>query len=78
MSITTTMENHSGVDGDFASHKSAAIFWRYQKAKGITKRGQHRFWCCPFLFYFISFQRWELSNRHFSQKKSKKRKSTDK
>ena len=34
-------ENHSEVDGDFASHKSTAICWRYQKAKGITKRGQH-------------------------------------
>ena len=22
-------ENHSGVDGDFASHKSTAICWRY-------------------------------------------------
>ena len=32
------MENHSGVDGDFASHKSAAICWRYKKAKGITKK----------------------------------------
>ena len=31
----------SGIDGDFASHKSTAICWRYQKAKGITKRGQH-------------------------------------
>ena len=34
-------ENHSGVDGDFTSHKSTAICWRYKKAKGITKRGQH-------------------------------------
>ena len=41
MDITTTMENHSGVDGDIASHKSTAICWLYQKAKGITKRGQH-------------------------------------
>ena len=39
MDITTTMENHSGVDGDFVSYKSAAICWRYQKAKGITKEG---------------------------------------
>ena len=31
-------ENHIGVDGDFASHKSTAICWRYQKAKGITKK----------------------------------------
>ena len=30
-------ENHSGIDGDTASHKSSAICWRYQKAKGITK-----------------------------------------
>ena len=36
------MENHSGVDGDFASHKSTAICWRYQKAKGITKEGSTR------------------------------------
>ena len=35
------MENHSGIDGDFTSHKSTAICWSYQKAKGITKRGQH-------------------------------------
>ena len=41
MDITTTMENHSGIDGNFASHKSSAICWRYQKAKGIIKRGQH-------------------------------------
>ena len=34
-------ENHSGVNGYLASHKSSAICWRYQKAKGITKRGQH-------------------------------------
>ena len=34
-------ENHSGFDGDIASHKSTAICWRYQKAKGITKRGRH-------------------------------------
>ena len=39
--IITLMENHSGVDGDLASHKSTAICWRYQKAKGITKIGQH-------------------------------------
>ena len=39
MDITTTMENHSGVDGDIASHKSTAICWRYKKAKGITKEG---------------------------------------
>lgn len=25
------MENHSGVDGDIASHKSTAICWRYKK-----------------------------------------------
>ena len=32
-------ENHSGIDGNFASHKPTAICWRYQKAKGITKEG---------------------------------------
>ena len=45
------MENHSGVDGDFASHKSTAICWSYQKAKGITKkRAAPVKRCCPFLF----------------------------
>ena len=39
--IARLMENRSGVDGDLASHKSTAICRRYQKAKGITKRGQH-------------------------------------
>ena len=39
--IARLMENRSGVDGNLASHKSTAICWRYQKAKGITKRGQH-------------------------------------
>ena len=42
MDITTTMENHIGVDGDFASNKSTAICWRYQKAKGIKKDGSTR------------------------------------
>ena len=40
--IRQGMENHSGVDGDFASNKSTDIFWRYQKAKGITKEGSTR------------------------------------
>ena len=44
-------ENHIGVDGDFASHKSTAIFWRYQKAKGITKRGQHPLKGAVLLFF---------------------------
>ena len=52
MDITTTMENHSGVDGDIASHKSTAICWRYQKAKGITKKRAAPFWCCPFFYIF--------------------------
>ena len=43
-------ENHSGVDGDLASNKPAAICWRYQKAKGITKIGQHRFGVALFLY----------------------------
>ena len=44
-------ENHSGVDGDFASHKSTAICWRYQKAKGITKKeGSTRKKVLSFLF----------------------------
>ena len=43
---------YSGVDGDFTSHKSTAICWRYQKAKGITKRGQHQLkGAVPFLTY---------------------------
>ena len=33
---------YSGVNGDVASHKSTAICWRYQKAKGITKEGSTR------------------------------------
>ena len=46
------MENHSGIDGDFASHKSTAICWRYQKAKGITKkRAAPVKRCCPFIFH---------------------------
>ena len=46
------MENHSGIDGDFASHKSTAICWRYQKAKGITKkRAAPVKRCCPFYFF---------------------------
>ena len=50
MDITTTMENHSGVNGDFASHKSTAICWRYKKAKGITKkRAAPVKRCCPFI-----------------------------
>ena len=28
--------------GDFASHKSTAICWSYQKAKGIKKEGSTR------------------------------------
>ena len=34
-------DRRAGGHGDFASHKSTAICWRHQKAKGITKRGQH-------------------------------------
>ena len=45
------MENHSGIDGDFTSHKSTAICWRYKKAKGITKkRAAPVKRCCPFIF----------------------------
>ena len=44
-------DGDSGVDGDFASHKSTAICWRYQKAKGITKkRAAPVKRCCPFIF----------------------------
>ena len=48
--IARLMENRSGVDGNLASHKSTAICWRYQKAKGITKKRAAPFWCCPFLY----------------------------
>lgn len=44
-------ENHSGVDGDLASHKSKAICWRYQKAKGITKKGSTVL-VLPFFYIF--------------------------
>ena len=47
-------ENHSGVDGDFASHKSTAICWRYQKAKSITKRGQHPLKGAVLLFFLYN------------------------
>lgn len=47
-------ENHSGVDGDIASHKSTAICWRYQKAKGITKKRAASLLVLPFFFIAIS------------------------
>ena len=44
------------VDGDFASHKPTAICWRYQKAKGITKkRAAPVKRCCPFYYNFQFF-----------------------
>ena len=45
-------ENHSGVDGDFASHKSTAICWRYQKAKAITKKRAAPLLVLPFFYIF--------------------------
>ena len=62
---------YSGVDGDFASHKSAAICWRYQKAKGITKkRAAPVKRCCPFIFplqrkkkkIFITFSKFLINS----------------
>ena len=55
--VRQSMENHSGIDGDFASHKSTAICWRYQKAKGITKKeGSTRKKVLSFLFIRCSPQ----------------------
>ena len=51
--VRQSTENRSGVDGDFASHKSTAICWRYKKAKGITKKRAAPLWCCPFLYSLI-------------------------
>ena len=48
------MESHSGVDGNLASHKSTAICWRYQKAKGITKKRAAPLWVLPF-FLLVNF-----------------------
>ena len=56
------MENHSGIDGDFASNKSKAICWRYQKAKGITKRGQHPLKGAVLLFFLYKAKEKNIYN----------------
>ena len=53
--VETTIEaKQETTDGNnYASHKSTAICWRYQKAKGITKnRAAPVKRCCPFYCIF--------------------------
>ena len=49
---------YSGIDGDFASHKSTAICRRYKKAKGITKRGQHPLKGAVLLFFLYNAKKY--------------------